>query len=166
MPFYLKEVDVIPEVVKFKSVLIVPCRFCPAVSRAVTTNQPFIDLHHGSLKTRCYEDLIASMQSRLEKEGVKTGVYRSSILNYTHCMWSPRKRSKLLKRASEFEAVLVIGCEGAYESVCEIVKTTSCRVFNAMETEGLLNVTPKIGWPFSVSLKLCGVTQMQLQKAQ
>ena len=34
MPFYLKEVDVIPEVAKFQSVLIVPCRFCPAASLA------------------------------------------------------------------------------------------------------------------------------------
>jgi len=166
MPFYLKEVDVIPEVVKFKSVLIVPCRFCPAVSQAVIKNQPFIDFYRSSLKTKCYEDLIANMQSCLEKEGVKTDVYRSSILNYTHCMWSPGKRKKLLKRASEFKAVLVIGCEGAYESVRDIVKTTDCKVFNAMETEGLLNVTPKIDWPLRVSLKLCGITQMQLQKAE
>jgi len=73
MPFYLKEVDVIDEVVKSKSVLIVPCRFCPAVSRAVTTNQPFIDLYHGSLKTKCYEDLIANMQSRLDTASIHSG---------------------------------------------------------------------------------------------
>ena len=32
MPFYLREVDVIPEVSKFRSALIVLCRFCPAAS--------------------------------------------------------------------------------------------------------------------------------------
>jgi hypothetical protein len=35
MPFCFEVQDVIPEVVNFKSVLIVPCRFCPAASMAV-----------------------------------------------------------------------------------------------------------------------------------
>ncbi len=166
MPFYLKEVDVVPEVVQFQSVLIVACRFCPAVSLAVKNNQPFLKLYRGHLRTECYEDLIRNMQSRLEKEGVKTDVFRSGILNYAHCMWASGKRKKLTERASEFEAVVVMGCEGAYESVRDMVESTDCQVFNGMESEGLLNVTPRIDWPFSISLELSGVTQMHHQGRQ
>jgi hypothetical protein len=164
MPFYLKEVDVVPEVAKFQSVLIVPCRLCPAVSLAVRKNRPFIQFSRNPLRTECYEDHIANLQSRLEDEGVQTEVFRSSILNYAHCMWTPRKREKLLKRISEFDAVVVLGCEAAYESVCDLIKSIDCQVFNGMESEGLLNVIPKINWPFNISLELSGVTETTMRQ--
>ena len=66
MPFYLKEADVVPEVAKFQSVLIVPCRFCPAASMAVRKSRPFLEFFRGHLKTRCFEKIIKNLQSRLE----------------------------------------------------------------------------------------------------
>ena len=51
MPFYLKEVDVVPEVAKFKSALIVLCRFCPAASLAVRNQQSYIKFLSSLLKT-------------------------------------------------------------------------------------------------------------------
>jgi len=160
MPCYLKEVDVVPEAAKFRSVLIVLCRLCPAVSLAVRNKQPFIKFSRTPLKPECYEDHIANIRSRLEKEGIKTDVFRSSILNYAHCMWTPKKREKLHKRMTEFEAVIVMGCEAAYESICDLSESTDCQVFNGMKSEGLLNVTPKFNWPFNISLELSGVTQI------
>lgn len=160
MPFYLKEVDVVRELAAFQSVLIVPCRFCPAASLAVRNDEPFLKFSHGHLKTECYEDLIRKMQSRLKEEGVRTGVFRSSILSYAHCMWTSGKRNKLLKRASEYDAVVVLGCEGAYDSVCDIVESTDCQVFHGMESEGVLSLTTKLAWPLTLSLELAGVTQM------
>lgn len=158
MPFYLKEVDVVPEAAKFRSVLIVLCRFCPAVSLAVRNKQPFIKFSRTPFRTECYEDHITNIRSRLEKEGIKTDVFRSSILNYAHCMWTPKKREKLLKRMTKFEATIVLGCEAAYENVCDLSETTDCQVFNGMESEGLLNVIPRFNWPFNISLELSGVT--------
>ncbi|MHC4519015.1 MAG: hypothetical protein ACYTAS_10530 [Planctomycetota bacterium] len=158
MPCYLKEVDVVGEVRQFRSVLIVPCRLCPAVSSAVRQNRPFIELCRGNLKTRCYEDLIRNMRLRLEEEGVRTDVFRSSFLSYVQCMWTARKRERLQKRASGYEAVIVVGCDTAYESVCEMLAPTDCQVFNGMETEGLLNVIPQFEWPLKISLKLSHVT--------
>lgn len=166
MPFYLKEVDVVRELAEFQSVLIVPCRFCPAASLAVRNNQPFIKLSHGHLKTECYEDFIRKMQSRLEKEGVRTAVFRSSIFSYAHCMWTSGKRTKLLKRASEYDAVAVLGCEGAYDSVCDIIKSTNCQVFHGMESEGVLSLTTKLDWPLTISLELAGLTEMGRPKAE
>lgn len=41
MPVYLKDINAFPELESFKSVLIVPCRFCPAASVAVRRNHPY-----------------------------------------------------------------------------------------------------------------------------
>ena len=51
MPFYLKELDIVPRVDVLESVLIVPCRFCPAASLAVREKKPYIELFRKFLKT-------------------------------------------------------------------------------------------------------------------
>jgi hypothetical protein len=160
MPLYLKEVDVVPEVAKFQSALIVPCRFCPALSLALRTDQPYIELFRRFLKTEPYEKHIDNTKSRLEKEGLKTSVVKSNLFNFIICMWTERRRQKLLEQACQYEAVVVLGCEGAYENVCNILKPTDCQVFPGMESEGVLSAVPKIRWPFTVSLELSGVTPM------
>ena len=63
MPFYLDVTDVAHEVVNFKSVLIVPCRFCPAASMAVRNNEPYIEFPRRFLKTASYERLINTMKT-------------------------------------------------------------------------------------------------------
>ena len=82
MPIYLEAVDVVPEVVKFKSALIVVCRFCPAASLAVRNNKPYLEIFRRLLKTEPYEELIKDIQTRLEKEGLKTGVFKGNLINY------------------------------------------------------------------------------------
>ena len=166
MPFYLKQLDVVPDLAEFKSVLIVPCRFCPAASLAVRNNKPYIAFFRSLLKTRCYEDLIKDLRSRLEREGVKVDVFRSSILHYVLCMWTSKKRKNLLERASAYDAVVVMGCDGAYEGVCDVVKSTECQVFHGMESEGVMTLTTKLEWPLNISLELFGVTPMQRQESE
>ena len=166
MPIYLKAVDVVPEVVKFKSTLIVVCRFCPAASLAVRNNKPYLEIFRRLLKTEPYEELIDKMQSRLKKEGLKTGVFKGNLLNYLICMWTSGRRKKLIKNASQFEAVVVMGCESAYESVCDILKSTDCQIFHGMECEGIVNVIPKIHLPFNISLEKFKVTPMIYQGKQ
>ena len=166
MPFYLKEVDVVPEVAKFQSALIVICRFCPAASLAVRNQQPYLEFFRRFLKTESWEQHVNNVRSRLEKEGVKTSVFKGNLLNFIICMWTSGQRKKLLKRASEYEAVVVMGCEGAYESVCDIIKSTDCQVFLGMESEGVLNAIPKFHLPFNISLELSNVTPMFYQKKE
>ena len=166
MPIYLKDVDVVPEVAKFQSALIVLCRFCPAVSLAVRNDKPFIEFFHRLLKTEPYEELIDNMQSRLKKEGLKIGVFKGNLLNYMICLWTSGGRKKLIKHASQFEAVVVMGCESAYESVQEILKSTNCQVFQGMESEGVLNAIPKVHLPFNLSLEKFKVTPMIYQEKQ
>jgi len=170
MPFYLKDVDVVPEVAKFQSALIVLCRFCPAASLAVRQHQPYIEFFRRFIKTESYEQHINDMQSRLEKEGLKTSVFKGNLLpspfNFIICMWTSGQREKLLKHAHQYEAVVVMGCEGAYESVCGIIKSTDCQVFLGMESEGVLNAIPKFHFPFNISLELSNVTPMFYQKKE
>lgn len=166
MPFYLKEVDVVPEVTKFKSALIVPCRFCPAVSFALRKQQTYIKLFRNFLKTESYEQHINNIQARLEKEGLKTSVFKSNLLNFVFCMWTTGQREKFIKKAHQYEAVIVIGCEAAYKSVCDIIKSTDCKVFLAMESEGVVNAKPKFQLPFNISLELSSVTPILFQEKQ
>jgi hypothetical protein len=43
-----------------------------------------------------------------------------------------------------------MGCEGAYESVCDIIKTADCQVFHGMESEGVVNAIPKFKLPCNI----------------
>ena len=106
------------------------------------------------------------MQSRLKKEGLKIGVFKGNLLNYMICLWTSGGRKKLIKHASQFEAVVVMGCESAYESVQEILKSTNCQVFQGMESEGVLNAIPKVHLPFNLSLEKFKVTPMIYQEKQ
>ena len=161
MPMYLKYVDVVPKVAKFQSALIVLCRFCPAASLAMRNDKPYIELFRRYLNTESYEQLINNMQSRLEKEGLKTNVFKGSLfpmpLNFIICFWTSGQREKLLKHAHQYEAIIVMGCEAAYESVCDILKSTDCQIFLGMESEGVFEAIPKFRLPFNISLKLSNV---------
>jgi hypothetical protein len=142
MPIYLKDVDVVPEVAKFKSALIVLCRFCPAASLAVRNDKPYIEFFRRLLKTEPYEELVDNMQSRLKKEGLKTSVFKGNLLNYLICLWTSGWRKKL------------------NESVQEILQWTNCQVFQGMESEGVLNAIPKVHLPFKISFEKFKVTPM------
>ena len=161
MPMYLKDVDVVPEAAKFQSALIVLCRFCPAASLAMREGKPYIELFRRFLNTESCEEHINNMQSRLEKKGLKTDVFKGSLfpmpLNFITCFWTSGQREKLLKHAQQYEAIIVMGCEAAYESVCNILKSTDCQIFLGMESEGVFEAIPKFSLPFNISLKLSNV---------
>jgi hypothetical protein len=158
---YLKDVDVVPELAKFQSALIVLCRFCPAASLAMREGKPYIELFRRFLNTESCEQLINNLQSRLKKEGLKTNVFKGSLfpmpLNFITCFWNSGQREKLLKHARQYEAIIVMGCEAAYESVCDILKSTDCQIFLGMESEGVFEAVPKFSLPFNISLKLSNV---------
>ena len=140
MPVYLKDKNKFPELEKFKSVLIVPCRFCPAASMAVRKNKPYFEFLWRVLKTAPYEQLIDTIKSNLEKKGVKTDVFRSRLLHqFVVCMWTSRRRKKLLERASKYEAVVVMGCEAAVQTIYDSLESTSCTcmVFATLMVDGV-----------------------------
>jgi len=159
MPFCLEVEDVAPEVVKYESVLIVPCRFCPAASMAVKNDEPYIEFPRRSLKTASYERLIEDMKHSFEERGIKTSVFKSNLLHqFVLCMWTSKRRKKLAESAKKYDAVVVMGCEAAVQTVRNALESTTCHVIPGMRAEGIMSIQPRLSLPCNISLELEGVT--------
>lgn len=159
MPFYLKEADIIPQVAGLRSVLIVPCWFCPAASLAVREKMPYIELFRRFLRTQAYERFIKGVKRRLEGEGIRTAVFDSNMPHqYAACMWTAKRRSALAKRAAAFEGVVVLGCDATSQLVRKAIEPAGCRVIQGMEIEGLMSIVPTVRFPFNVSIELQSLT--------
>ena len=161
MPFYLKDRDISSDIATVHSVLIVPCRFCPAASLAVRERKPYIELFRKVLRTASYESYVEALKSRLESEGIRTVVFDSKLLHqFFVCMWTSGRRQDLARQAAGFDAVIVLGCDAAVETIRASLQSTACRVIPAMEVEGIMNVMPTLRFPFNIWLELGSVTQV------
>ncbi|MFC1829954.1 hypothetical protein ACFL0O_10120 [Thermodesulfobacteriota bacterium] len=161
MPFYLKELDIVPRVAGLQSVLIVPCGFCPAASLSVREKKPYIELFRKLWRTEVYESFIQALKRRLEEKRIKTAVFDINLPHhYVACMWTYGRRRELAKRAAEFEGVVVLGCEATLEIVRDSIRSTDCRVIEGMEGEGIMNVIPIVSFPFNISLEVQGITSV------
>jgi len=164
MPVYLKDINEFPELERFKTALIVPCRFCPAASMAVRTNRPYFEFFRRFLKTVPYDELIETIKANLEKTGVKADVFKSYWPHqFVVCMWTKRRRKKLSMRASKYDALVVLGCEAAVDTIHDAVKSTSCMVFQGMRSEGIMSIQPLFHMPCNISLELNNVTPLVYQ---
>jgi hypothetical protein len=167
MPFYLNEADILPEVAGLRSVLIVPCRFCPAASLAVKEDKPYLEPLRRLMRTEAYESYIRNLMARLEEQGIETEVFDSKLLHqFVACMWTERRRKAFAKRASQFDGVLVLGCQAAVETMRDALGPTDCKVIGGMEEEGVMNVVPRFGFPASVSLVVKRVSRVKLERPQ
>ena len=164
MPFCFEEKDVLPELAGCNSVLIVPCRFCPAASAAVKNEKPYLEFMRRLMKTESYERQISTMQARLGKEQIKTKGFKSKLVHqFVLCMWTEKRRQQLREAAQHCDAAVVMGCEAAVETVNDALKSTGCRVVQGLETEGIMNVRPKFSWPGNIWLELEGITRAALE---
>jgi hypothetical protein len=159
MPFCLDAKDIVPEVGNFESVLIVPCRFCPAASLAVKSNEYYIEFPRRFLKTASYERLIESMRRSLEERGIRTGIFKSNLLHqFVLCMWTSKRRRTLAESAKKYDAVVVMGCEAAVQTVRNALESTTCHVIPGMKSEGIMSIQPRLSLPCNISLELEAVT--------
>ncbi|MAE60812.1 MAG: hypothetical protein CMJ49_05575 [Planctomycetaceae bacterium] len=154
MPIQLNDVDVIPEVAGLTSALIVPCNMCPAVTVAARQQKPFMRLLRSCLKSIPFDQHIKGLQSRLQEKGLTTSVFRSRLYHHWFlCMWTNRKRKKLRKRAKQVDAVIVLGCDSATETVRDAVDSTDTKVIQGMEIVGMMNAKLTFHWPCSISFE-------------
>ena len=159
MPFYLKASEIDEQLAGVNSLLIVPCRFCPAASLAVREKKPFIELFRHFFRTEAYESFIQSLRVDLKAQGIEATVFNSWMPHhYVACMWSVRRRKALAKRAKEYDSIVVLGCEAAAETVRDAIGPDSCRVIQGMEVVGLMNLLPKFRFPSTVSLEVQSMT--------
>ncbi len=161
MPFYLKNRDISAEISNIKSILILPCRFCPAASLAVKEKKPYIELFRKFLRTASYEAYIEESKVRLEQAGIKVKVFNSRLPHhFVVCMWSAGRRQELKQQAQKYDGVLVLGCGAAVKTAEDSVKSTGCKVIPGMEVDGIMNVIPSVKFPGNIFLEVTSVTRM------
>jgi hypothetical protein len=73
------------------------------------------------------------------------------------CMWTSAQRKKLQEAVKKYEAVIVLGCDSATETVRDAVKSTGCKVIEGMEVAGIMNATLRFHLPCNVSFDDCKV---------
>jgi hypothetical protein len=129
---------------------------------------PFIEFFKHGIKTPAYEKYLDTLRDSLEHEGIKTGVF-TSYLPWEHegiktgvftsylpcpttCMWTAGQRKRLLKRAIEYDAALVMGCASAQCTVEETLKETNCDAILGMRLAGIINARLEFEFPLNVKL--------------
>jgi hypothetical protein len=165
MPLHFDDLDVVSEVAGLSSALIVPCYMCPAVTVAVREKKPFIQLFRNFLKSAPFEQYLRTLQSRLKENGVNSKVFKSIPSHqWFMCMWTSGRRKKLQKCAEQYDAVIVLGCESATETVRDVVK--NCKVIEGMKKAGIMNAQIRFHLPGNVSFENCKTVLISQRNVQ
>ncbi len=154
MAIHLEPRDVIADLEAFNSVLIVSCPMCPQISLAMQKQKPLIEFFKHGLNTEAFEDYVKSIRESLEQRGIRTGVYTTRLPSPLMCLWTKGQRNRLLKRAKDYEAILVLGCISATDTVRDALKETDCQIFQGMRMKGISNATMKFEFPLKVKLEM------------
>ena len=158
MPLHVNDLDVVSDVAGLRSALIVSCNMCPAVAVAVRENKPFMQFFRSLLKSPPFHQYIRALQSKLAEKGVDAKVFKSNLYHqWFLCMWTSGRRKKLQKYAKKYEAVIVLGCDSATQTVRDLVKLTDCKVIEGMEVAGIMNAKLTFHLPCSVSFEDCKI---------
>ena len=153
MPVNLTPRDVSADLAGFDSVLIASCPVCPPMCLAMQKEEPFIEFFKHGIKTSAFEDHIQSIRDSLEESGVRTGVFSIHTPTPMMCLWTKGQRERLLKRAGDYEAVLILACDSGTESAKDALKDTGCQVFQALDMDGVINATTSIHFPLTVVME-------------
>ena len=165
MPIHFNDHDVVSEAIGFSSILIVPCNMCPAATIAIREKKPFMQLFRSLLKSAPFEQYLGELQSRLQEQGVRSDIFRSNIYHqWFMCMWTSAQRKKLEATAKKYEAIIVLGCASATETVNEAVRSIGCKVIEGMEVAGIMNATLRFHLPCNISFENCRIIPISNEK--
>ena len=112
-----------------------------------------MEFFKSGIKTGAYEDCIREIRESLRQRGIETGVFTSYLPCTAMCLWTKGQRNRLSKRAKDYEAALVMGCESARCTVEDTLKDTDCKVLLGMQLVGITNATLKFEFPLTVKLE-------------
>jgi len=156
MPIHFNDLDVVSQAGGVSSALIVPCNMCPAVTVSVREKKPFMSLFRSLITSAPFEEYIRALQVQLSKKGIRTKVFRSNLYHqWFMCMWTLRRQKKLRKNAKQHDAVIVLGCDSATETVLDAVRSLDCRVIEGMKVTGIMNAKLSMGFPGNISFEDC-----------
>jgi hypothetical protein len=112
-----------------------------------------------------FEGYINALQARLREHGVDSEVFRSRLYHHWFlCMWTSARRKKLARYAGQHDAVIVLGCASAAETVRDSVQQSDCKVIEGMEVAGIMNAKLRFHLPCSVSFEDCKITPIFRRK--
>ena len=158
MPIHFNDRDIASELDGVNSALIVPCVMCPAATVAVRDEEPFLQLFKSPFKSAPLERYVETMQSDLAERGVWTDVFTSRLYHqWFLCMWTAGRREKLRKSASGHDAVIVLGCDSATETVREAVEASGCKVIEGMKVSGIMNAQLSVRLPGDIRFDSCRI---------
>lgn len=167
MPIHFNDLNVVSEVTGLNSALIVPCNMCPAVTVAVREKKPFLQFFRNFLKSTPFEQYIRDLRAQLREKGVNTKVFKSNLPHqWFMCMWTSGRRKKLQKYAKQHDAVIVLGCDSATETVRDSVNSIDCKVIEGMEVAGIMNAELRFHLPCNVCFEDCRITPISQQKKE
>ncbi len=153
MPINLEPIDVSGDLEDVNSVLIVLCPVCPQFSLAMRKESPWIEFFKNGVKTGALENHIKEIRDPLEKRGVRADVFTMRLPLPMMCLWTKGQRKRLLKRAENYEAVVVLGCDSATFTAQQVLEATDCRVLQAMRMVGITNATITHRFPLTFELQ-------------
>lgn len=153
MPINLQPIDISGDLENISSVLIVLCPVCPCFSLAMQKDSPWIEIFKHGFKTGALEDYIKEIRNPLEERGVRTSVFTMRLPLPMMCLWTKGQRKRLLKRAKDFEAVVVLGCDSAAFTARQVLKNTDSQVITGMRTVGITNATVTHRFPLIFELQ-------------
>ena len=164
MPIHFEDSEVISAVAGLSSVLIVPCNLCPAVTVATRQNRPFMRIFRNPVRSAPFEEYLDAMQADLGEKGIASKVFRSNIYHqWFMCMWTERRRKKLAREARDYDAVIVLGCDSATETVRDVVPD-DVKVIEGMKTTGIMNGRMSFRLPDNIVFDGCKVVPISQQK--
>jgi hypothetical protein len=161
MPLHLEPLEVSEVLQDVHSVLIVPCPICPPVSLATDNDSRFLDIFRAGFKTPAFEDYVRQLRDDLEQRGIRTAVFSSRLPCPAMCLWTKMQRNRLARRASDFEAVLVLGCESGRVTATQALEGRDCLVVLGMGMRGITNAT--VAFPSPARIEFRNVTRVQAQ---
>ena len=164
MPIHFEDRDAASEAAGLRSALIVPCYLCPAVTVATRENRPFMRFFRNPVKSAPFEEYLEALRSRLGERGVSTKVFKSRLYHHWFmCMWTARRRKKLAKQAQDHDAVIVLGCASATETVREVV-SAQVKIVEGMKTAGIMNGRLRFRLPDNLLFDGCKVVPISQRK--
>ena len=153
MPINLTPRDVSRQLADVNSVLIASCPVCPPMCLAMQKKAPFIELFKHGVKTAAFEDHIESVRKPLTERGVRTAEFSIHTPTPMMCLWTEGQRKRLLKRARDYDATLVLACDSGTASAKDALKDTDCRVVQGMDMNGVINATTTIRFPLTIRME-------------
>jgi len=152
MPLHLESLDLSDTLKSYQSILLVSCPVCPPISLASDNDSRLIEFFKHGIKTPAYEAHLSELRKSMEAKGIRTGVFTSYLPCPTTCMWTAGQRNRLRKRAVNYDAALVMGCESAQCTVEETLKGTKCDAILGMRLVGITNAKLKFEFPLNIKL--------------